>query len=640
MVPNKIGELEESEPGSKIVIRNLDNLGFLGTVVKIMSVILTLIIFWFNSFGVMSELHQNAIFYSFISFIGFILYPTSKKFPKQTLYLDTALGTLAFLSGMYIVFFENTIHIRNEVLILRDMIVAAIAVVLLIELSKRAAGYVIPFLAILFSSYALFLGRYMPPGMFSFKGVYISTYLYRMYFTTDGIFGYIATIASTYVFLFIMFAAFFLKSGAGDFIIELAKAILGKTVGGPAKVAVLASGLMGSITGSSVANVVGTGSITIPLMKGIGFAPEFAGGVETSASIGGQMMPPIMGAGAFVMAQWTQIPYTTIIGDAFIPAVMYYLGVLLNVHIRAKKSNLIPLEDKDIPKLKDVLKRGWHFLVPVTVLITLLVIGYTPTYAAIISTVSVVVASWIRKESRMGFKEIYSAMIFGVRNAVATGILLLIAGIIVGIITLTGLGIALSIVVTSITSNSIFVLYLFTALAALFLGMGLPVTASYIVLAILIAPAFKMMGVGLLAANMVVFWLAETANATPPIALAAFAASGIAGSKPMPTAIEGFKLAKGLLLIPILFLYTNLLAGFNVNVIQPAVCGLLGLFGFTISLEGFWTRELKYFERFLFLIAGLMSFYPTLQTNIAGVVLELSLFTYYWLASKKDKAKI
>lgn len=640
MTSKNADELKESEAGSAILIRNPDKLGFLGKIVNAMSVILALFSFWFNSFGVISELHQNAIFYSFISFIAFILYPTSKKFHKQTLYLDVILGTLAFLGGMYIVFFENTIHVRNEVLILRDMIIAAIAVILLIELSRRVAGYVIPFLAILFSSYALFLGKYMPPGMFNFRGVHISTYLYRMYFTTDGIFGYIATIASTYVFLFIMFAAFFLKSGAGDFIIEIAKATLGKTVGGPAKVAVLASGLMGSITGSSVANVVGTGSITIPLMKRIGFAPEFAGGVETSASIGGQMMPPIMGAGAFVMAQWTQIPYTTIIGDAFIPAVMYYLGVLLNVHIRAKKSNLLPLEDKDIPNLKDVLKRGWHFLVPIIVLIVLLVIGYTPTYAAIISIVSVVAASWIRKESRMGFKEIYSAMIFGVRNTVATGVLLLIAGIIVGIITLTGLGIALSIVVTSLTSNSIFVLYLFTALAALFLGMGLPVTASYIVLAILIAPAFKMMGVGLLAANMVVFWLAETANATPPIALAAFAASGIAGSRPLPTAIEGFKLAKGLLLIPILFLYTNVLAGFNINVIQPAVCGLLGLFGFTIFLEGFWTRKLGYLERFLFLAAGLLSFYPTLQTNIAGVILEISLFIYYWFASKKSKAKI
>ncbi len=628
-------EFIEAEAGSNIRLRNPDKLGFLGVLVKIASVFLALFALWYNSFGVMSELHQNAIFFAVIGFIGFILYPLSKKKARETLKIDAVLAFLVLISGLYIVFFENTIHARNEVLITRDIIFGTMAVVLLIELSRRAAGYVIPFLAILFSAYALFLGRLMPPGMFSFRGIYFSTYIYRMYFTNDGIFGYIATIATTYVYLFILFAAFFLESGAGDFIIDIAKATLGKTTGGPAKVAVLASGLMGSITGSSVANVVGTGSITIPLMKKIGFKPEFAGGVETSASVGGQMMPPIMGAGAFIMAQWTQIPYTTIIGKAFIPAVMYYLGVLLNVHIRAKKSNLRPLDDSEIPSVKEVLKRGWHFLIPIGVLVGLLVSGYTPTYAAIISIVAVVVSSWLRKESRMGPKEIINAMIVGTRNMVGTGILLLIAGIIVGVITLTGLGITLSIIVTSLTKNSIFLLYLFTALAALFLGMGLPVTASYIVLAILIAPAFKMLGVGILAANMVVFWLAETANVTPPIALAAFAASGIAQSDPVKTAIEGFKLAKGLLLIPILFLYTNLLVGLNIHVIVPAISGLFGLFGFTIFLEGYWTKPLNIFERTLFLVAGLLSYYPSYETDATGVTLMLLLFGYYWFREKK-----
>ncbi len=627
--------LEQEEAGSKILVRNIDSIGSIGKAVKVASAILTALALWFNSFGVISTLHQNAIFFSFIVFAGFILYPTSKKHPKKTLTIDTILGTLGFIAGLYIVFFENTIHARNETLILRDMIVSGIAVLLTIELSRRVAGIVIPFLAVLFSAYSLFLGKYMPAGMFNFRGIHLSTYLYRMYFTTDGIFGYITTIASTYVFLFILFAAFFLKSGAGDFIIDFAKATLGKTVGGPAKVAVVASGIMGSITGSSVANVVGTGSITIPLMKKIGFSPEFAGGVETSASVGGQMMPPIMGAGAFVMSQWTQIPYTTIIGVAFIPALIYYLGVLLNVHIRAKRIDIQPLEDKDIPDLKTVLKNGWHFLIPLVVLIALLADGFTPTYSAIISIISVVVSSWIKKESRMGPKEIYEACIFGVRNMVATGVLLIAAGIIVGIITLTGLGIAFSVIVTSITSNSIFILYILTAIAALFLGMGLPVTASYIVLAVLIAPAFKMLGVGLLAANMTVFWLAETANVTPPIALAAFAASGIANSKPLPTAIEAFKLAKGLLLIPVFFLYTPLLSGLNTASLMPAITLLVGLFSFTISIEGFLFKHLSILERLVFASIGLLTFYPNSDTNIAGFALAVFISLYYYIFRKK-----
>ncbi len=627
--------LEQEDAGSKILVRNINSIGFIGSAVKIASVILAAFALWFNSFGVISTLHQNAIFFSFIVFIGFILYPTSKKHPKKTLSLDFILASLGFLSGLYIVFFENTIHARNETLILRDMIVSGVAIILIIELSRRVAGIVIPILAIFFSSYALFLGKYMPAGMFNFRGIHLSTYLYRMYFTTDGIFGYITTIASTYVFLFILFAAFFLKSGAGDFIIDFAKATLGKTVGGPAKVAVVASGIMGSITGSSVANVVGTGSITIPLMKKIGFSAEFAGGVETSASVGGQMMPPIMGAGAFVMSQWTQIPYTTIIGVAFIPALIYYLGVLLNVHIRAKKSNIKPLDDKDIPDLKTVLKNGWHFMIPLIVLIALLAYGFTPTYSAIISIASVIAASWLRKDSRMGPKKIYEACIFGVRNMVATGVLLITAGIIVGIITLTGLGIAFSVMVTSITSNSIFLLYVLTALAALFLGMGLPVTASYIVLAVLIAPAFKMLGVSILAANMTVFWLAETANVTPPIALAAFAASGIAGSRPLPTAIEAFKLAKGLLLIPIFFLFTPLLSGLTLTSVKPAVILIIGLFSFTIAIEGYLFKRLSYIERIVFFIVGLLTFYPNLKFNIAGIVVAIMLFLYYFIISRK-----
>ena len=626
--------LEEEEAGSKILVRNINKLGAVGTAVKIASVILTAFTLWFNSFGVISTLHQNAIFFSFIVFVGFILYPTSKKHPKKTLTIDVILGTLGFLSGLYIVFFENTIHTRNEVLILRDMIISGIAVILIVELSRRVAGVVIPILAILFSAYSLFLGKYMPAGMFNFRGIHLSTYLYRMYFTTDGIFGYITTIASTYVFLFILFAAFFLKSGAGDFIIDFAKATLGKTVGGPAKVAVIASGIMGSITGSSVANVVGTGSITIPLMKKIGFEPEFAGAVETSASVGGQMMPPIMGAGAFVMSQWTQIPYTTIIGVAFIPALIYYLGVLLNVHIRAKKSNIKPLDDEDIPDLKEVVKKGWHFMIPLLVLVALLADGFTPTYSAIISIISVVAASWLRKDSRMGPKEIYKACIFGVRNMVATGVLLIAAGIIVGVITLTGLGIAFSVVVTSITSNSIFLLYVLTAIAALFLGMGLPVTASYIMLAVLIAPAFKMLGINILAANMVVFWLAETANVTPPIALAAFAASGIADSKPMPTAIEAFKLAKGLLLIPIFFLYTHLLSGLTLASVKPAIFLIIGLFSFTIAIEGYLTKHISYIERAIFLSIGFLMFYPELEANIAGLLIASVLFVYYFILNK------
>lgn len=620
--------------------------------IYIVAVAASLFHLWYNTYGVIPEIQRNALHYSFICFLGFLQYPMLKRHARGTLLPDFALAILVFVVGLYLVFFEDALHARNEVPILRDLIFAGVAILLILEVTRRTTGLLIPVLATLFLGYSLFLGR-MFGGIWHFPGVTISRLLYRMYFAPDGIFGTIATISSTYVFLFVLFAAFLLKSGAGDFIIRLAMAIMGRSIGGPAKMAVFASGLMGSVSGSAVANTVGTGSITIPMMKRIGFSPKFAGAVEAAASTGGQLMPPIMGAGAFIMSEWTQIPYLHIVAVAIIPALMYFLSVAFFVHLRAKKRGIKPLPKEDIPKISEVLKDGWNFFIPILVLVGFLMKGNTPTYAACMGIVAIVVSSWLNKRTRMSPKDILDAMAMGAINMVTTGVILLCSGIIIGVVLMVGMGISFSLLIQDWTSTisaalhlnqvaggQIFVAIVLVALASLILGMGLPVTASYIVLAVLAAPALTMLGTSVLAAHMLIFWYSQDANVTPPICLAAYTAAGIAGSKPLETGMESWKLAKGLYLIPLLFIYTPILFEGPVwKVIEVAVTGTLGLFAFAIFFEGFNIVRLNWLARLVYALLALMLFLPSTETNIVGAVLLVGVLFYERARQKRREAE-
>jgi len=626
-------KLESDQGESLAVQRKLS--GFPWKFVYVAGIVMSLAHIWFNTFGVISELQRNACHYSLVLLLGFIFYPLSKKKPDQTLKIDFLLAFLGFVAGFYLIFFEDALHARNEVPILRDLIFAGMAIVLLIELTRRCTGWLIPVLAISFISSVTFLGKHFS-GLLQFRGVTWERLLYRMYFAPDGIFGTIASISSTYVFLFILFGAFLLKSGAGDFILKLAMSLMGRSVGGPAKMAVVASGLMGSISGSAVANTVGTGSLTIPLMKRTGFKPHFAAGVEAAASTGGQLMPPIMGAGAFIMAEWTQIPYLKIIAIAAIPAIMYFASVIFLVHLRARRRGLEPPELADIPKFREVLREGWHFLIPIGLLVGLLMYGFTPTYSASIATLGVVLASWLRKETRMGFSDICEALYLGAKNTISTGVVLLCSGIIVGIVLMTGMGTTFSIVAMDLSGGHLFAMILLVALASLILGMGLPVTASYIVLAVLVAPAMQMMGVSLIAAHMLIFWYSQDANVTPPVCLAAYTAAGIAGSKPLQTGLEAWKLAKGLYLIPLLFCYTPILfEGPLWLVLEATASGMIGLLSFSILSEGFFFRFASWPVRLGFGSITVLMFWPGYKTNILGFILFLSLGAFQKLGKKK-----
>jgi len=611
------------------------------TTTYIIAVIMSLFHIWVNTFGVMPGIYRNAVHLGFVLILVFFLYPMSKKHPQRYLSLDVILSFLAAVVAIYILLFEEELHLeRASVPILRDYLFAALALILLIYGTYRAVGWFIPALSILFVFYALFLGN-MIPGTFHYRGVALTRLLYRMYLTDEGIFGLVCTVSSTYVILFILFGAFLLKSGAGDFIINLAQAVAGHKVGGPAKIAVVASGFMGSVSGSAVANTVATGSFTIPLMKKVGYKPHFAGAVEAAASTGGQLMPPIMGAGAFIMAQWTGISYLKIIAVATIPAIMYFASVAFFVHVEALKQGIMPTPKDTLPRLGNVLKEGIHFTIPVIILVVLLVRGYTPTYAACIGIGSVIVVSWFKKDTRMGIKDVLDALYMGARNTISTAAILICVGIIIGVVAITGVAITFSGVVMELSHGILFFAIILVMLASLVLGMGLPVTASYIMLAVLAGPALTQMGVSLLAAHMIIFWYSQDANVTPPVCLAAFSAAGVAGSKPMQTGFTSWKLAKGLYIIPFLFAYTPLLfEGPVTEVILTAVSGLIGLFGFTVFWEGYLLRDLNIAERLIVGLGTVFLFWPDHRIRGLGFIILLAIYVLQRLGMRRQGQRI
>lgn len=581
-----------------------------------------------NTFWNLSELWRNSLHLGLLGAVGFLIYPARKGVSPQsrTQYVGYWIwqvlpALLVMGTSVYLILFENALHDRAEIPLLPDLIAAGVAVIFTLELNRRTTGWVMPILAIIFSGYVLIWGRYLEGGLY-FRGFTLTRFLYRMFFTDEGLFGTIASISSTYVFMFVLFAAFLQRSGATHFILTVAQRLLGRTPGGAGFVAVLASGLMGTISGSAIANTVSTGSITIPLMRKAGFKPAFAAGVETAASTGGQLMPPIMGAGAFIMAEWTGLPYARIIAVSVLPALLYFASVAFAVHQQARKNGLQLLADEPIPNQSwsAILREGLTFLLPFGLLIGLLIAGFTPTLAAGVAIVAVVISSWGTREHRMGVGAIQEALALGSRNMVVTGLLLLAAGIIVGCLAMSGLSITFSQELLNWAGDQLPWALLLVAIASLVLGMGLPVTAAYLMLAILAAPALEEMGLSLLTAHLIVFWLSQDANVTPPVCLAAFAAAGIAGASPMKTGVQSWKIAKGLYLVPILFAYTPLIEGTLGEQLWVFALALPGLYAITASLSGYLFAPLKVWGRVLALLLGMGMLWPNWGIQVGAFV--------------------
>jgi len=672
----------------------------LGPVIFWLAIATALIHLYFNTVSTLSELWSSALHFGLF---GLICTLTTPMFKARTvggkrlaLGGDILLGLTALVCAFYLIFFEDDLYQRGFNFSTGDWVFSVVSVALILELARRTVGWFIPVLCIVALTYVAWWGQYVD-GIFNFPGLSWETVLYRSYIGGQGMLGSIARISWTYVFMFILFGAFLVKSGAGDFIIELARCAAGRFVGGPGFVAVFASGLMGSVSGSSVANTVSTGVITIPLMRKAGFPARFAAGVEAAASTGGQLMPPVMGAGAFIMASYTQVSYLTIIAVAALPALLYFISVAMFVRIEAKRSHADKLEDAAAPALKEVLKGGWHFLLPLVVLVATLVYGFTPTYAAGIAILSIIVASWLSK-SPMGLRDILDALAMGTRNITTTAILLITVGLIVMVVSTTGIGNTFSLMITDWAGGSLLITILLVALASLILGMGLPVTAAYIVLATLSAPAIysliaqsqllelmvsgnlpeqakaifmlaapdklplldgpmdvttakqmlalvpdtfssqlleqalspETLSMLLVAAHMVIFWLSQDSNVTPPVCLTAFAAAAIAGTPQMRTGFTAWKLAKGLYIVPLLFAYSPLITGDFTEMIQVFCFALFGIYAIIAGLEGFLEHKLNLLVRALMFPLGALMLWPHGQLLIDGAGLIIFISVLVW----------
>ena len=599
-----------------------------------------------NVFASISELWLSAIHFGGFVAICALMANEEDAIERGSMryIVNIGLAILAIATSSYLVLFENALYARETEYITSDYIFSLIAIGLAIEFTRRTTGWFMPILIIVSLSYILFLGQYIS-GVFAFPGLSLETVLYRSFFTSEGMFGLTAQISSTFVFMFIIFGSFLLKSGAGDFIVNVAQSMTRRLTGGAGFVSVVGSGLMGSISGSAVANTVSIGVITIPMMKRSGFSPRFAAGVEAAASTGGALMPPVMGAGAFVLASYTQISYLTVIAASALPALLYFLTVSFFVRIEAKRMGLKPIKDENADKIGEVLKEGWHFIIPLSVLVGFLISGRTPTTSAAFAIISVIAASWLSPRP-MRLSDIFEAVIGGVKTMVSTALLLVAVGIIINVVTTTGVGNAFSLMIVEWAQGNLLITLVLVALASLVLGMGLPVTASYIVLATLSAPLIfdlisqsallealqggdlpsnvaatiglfggdpvialqemplemkqlirqemlrpELLSGMLLSAHLIIFWLSQDSNVTPPVCLASFAAAGIAGTRPIATGLTSWKIAKGLYLVPVLFAYSPLISGSWPERIEIFSWSCLGLYAMAGLLQ--WHLETK-----------------------------------------------
>ncbi|MGI5949608.1 TRAP transporter permease [Peptoniphilus sp.] len=584
--------------------------------------------------GTLLAMKQRSLHLAFAFVIGFALFPATEKSSKTKIQIiDWILMVLSVIVWGYIFFNVKEIALKGGQMSTLDMVMGVLAVLITLEVTRRTVGPELPIVTIVFLLFAYF-GRHMP-GIFAHRGFNVTRIVSHMYMTTEGIMGTPVGVSSTFVFMFILFGSFLDKTGVGEFFIDFAYALTGSTKSGPAMTSVLSSGLMGSISGSSVANTVTTGAFTIPLMKSVGYKPHYAGAVEATASTGGQIMPPVMGAAAFIMADFTGLPYISIVKAAIIPAVLYYIAVGTMVHLEACKLGLEGMPKESLPKLSVILKKQGYLVLPLVAIIYMLVKQYPPTMAAlvgiVIGVVVALVASLIKKDNSFVPKDILSSMEAGAKGAVSVACACACAGMIVGVVTLTGFGLKIAEVIVLIAKGKLIPTLLLTMVASIILGMGLPTTAKYIVLATMAVPAITKLGVNIMSAHLFILYFGVVADVTPPVALAAYAGAGIAGSNSMKTGVQAFKLAIGAFIIPYIFvinphlIMVDSVVGTSVNwlpvtaalpTIATALIGTICLAG---TVESYLFGKLRIWQRLILLVAAFALLDPKLLTDFIGL---------------------
>jgi TRAP transporter 4TM/12TM fusion protein len=655
----RAAELERSYD-SELRFRDLK--GPVAWLVSAVLVALSLFHVWTAGFGILTEHWHTSIHLAAVLGVIFLVYPGPRLGPSfggvpagdwllaaaivgASLYLPLVFDELTFRIGM-----PNT----------TDVVLGSVMIVLVLEATRRAMGAVLPLIVIVFILYGLFGDRI--GGVLQHPGADWEGLVNHLYLTQEGIFGIPAKVVATFVFHFVLFGVIATRMGLGQFFIDLATVIAGRYPGGPAKVSVVSSAMFGSISGSSIANTVTTGSLTIPAMKRTGYRPAFAGGVEAAASAGGQITPPIMGAAAFVMIEFLAIPLTTLLLAAIVPAAMHFLGVFVQVHFEAKKHGLRGLNEDEIPKLWPVLRDGWPTVIPLVILVWTIVAGYTPYLAAFHGIVACVVIGFLNPRNRLTLRDLWDALDLGARYALAVGAAAAAVGIVVGVITLTGAGFRVGFMVTqaaiqtaemfrpliavlpfgilTLEGLTLFLTLLFVAMVCVAMGAGIPTTALYIVLAAIAAPAVIQLGVPPLAAHLFILYFGILADLTPPVCVAAYAAAGIAGANPFKTGLEAFRLGLGKALVPFVFVYAPVmlivLPGFEPSdfLLVTLSCAF-GVAVLGIAMTGYCFTHLGAASRLLLGIAALLTIAPSLPATLAGLAVALPVLGWNRVAARR-----
>lgn len=629
------------------------------------SVIFVLFQLYATLSGAITAQVLRATHLAFVQLLAFLLFPPTKNSPRNTLpWYDIVLGLIGVACWLYIVVNFDSLVRRSGNNTPLDVAVGIVGILVLFESCRRIVGLPIMIIAGSFIVFA-FAGKYLP-GFLHHRGYSLQRVVCHLFYNTEGIMGTPIGACSTFIFLFILFGALLEKTGIGHFFIDVCNALAGGASGGPAKVAVLSSALLGTVSGSSVSNTVGSGSFTIPMMKKLGYKGEFAGAVEAAASTGGQIMPPIMGAAAFLMAESLGLPYITIVKAAVVPAILYFTGIFITVHLEAKKLGLKGLPKDQLPRFMPLLLKKGYMILPLVVIIYFLCAGKTAVFAALMGIIACVLVGFGvsvsdlahgRKPS-FGGKDIVEIMCTAARNIISVAIACGMAGIIIGIVTLTGLGLRLGNGLVMLAHGKLLLTLVFTMVASIILGMGAPTTANYLITSTITAGAIISLGIEPLAAHMFAFYFGIIADVTPPVALAAIAGAAIAKAKPMKTALNATKLAIGAFIIPYMFVYNSKMLMINasaLSVVMIIITAILGMFGISVALEGYGFNNTGFFynsrkgkatiiafdavERILFAVAGLLCVIPETKTDIIGVSLLAVLIAYQLILKKVRSAK-
>jgi len=606
------------------------------------AVALSLFHLYAGAFGVFETMMQRSVHILTLLALAFLVLPASKKLPPKIVYpIDIALAVLALVIDLYMLL-ENRRIVSREwyygPMTSLDVILGTATILLVLEAARRVAGWALSAIAGFFILYALFGNHFPEP--FTIRSTPPLTLVDHMFLTPQGIFGIPAGVSSTFIYLFILFGAFLEVTGGGRFFINLALSLVGRLTGGPAKVAVVSSAMFGSISGSAAANVYGTGTFTIPLMKRFGYRPNFAGAVEAAASTGGQITPPVLGAAAFVMAEFIGLSYARICLASILPALLYYVSVYSGIHIEAVKKGLRGMPEEEIPKFGPIFINGIHFVLPLGILIYFIIAGYTPFRAAFVAILTLIAVSWVRKASRMGLRGLWQSLETGALNAIMVAVACACAGIVVGALDVTGLGVNFVSILLSLSGGYFLPTLILVMIACIVLGMGMPTTAAYILAAMVGAPALTKLGIPHLPAHMFVFASCILSAITPPVALAAFAGAQIAGGEPMRVGWLACRLGFPTFIVPFIFVYNPVLLwmGDPLWIIMSAITAILGILSISFGVDRWLWKDLGLVKSALFLLAGFTLLIPEIYTDILGIALFATLLILQWKYRKGESA--